>query len=71
MYTITFLFLHGGCDPSAEDAYSTTAPIRTFALVRGLYWPTFDFVIAFWIMIAFYTLLTLLFCMQRSSASFQ
>jgi hypothetical protein len=34
----------------------------TFAFVGGSCCPTLDFVIAFWITIAFYTLLTSLFC---------
>jgi hypothetical protein len=53
---------HGGCDRSAEDAYSFATPDPTFAFVGGLFCRTLDFVIAFWIMIAFYTLLTSLFC---------
>jgi hypothetical protein len=53
---------HGGCDRSAEDAYSSVAPDPTFAFVGGPCCPTLDFVIAFWITIAFYTLLTSLFC---------
>jgi hypothetical protein len=53
---------HGGCDRSAEDAYSSTAPDPTFAFVGDPCCPTLDFVIAFWIMITFYTLLTSLFC---------
>jgi hypothetical protein len=46
----------------AEDAYSSAAPDPTFAFVGGPCCPTLDFVIAFWIMIAFYTLLTSLLC---------
>jgi hypothetical protein len=42
---------HGGCDRSAEDAYSSMAPDPTFAFVGGRWCPTLDFVIAFWIMI--------------------
>jgi hypothetical protein len=42
---------HGGCDRSAEDAYSFTTPDSTFAFVGGPCCPTLDFVIAFWIMI--------------------
>ena len=42
---------HGGCDRSAEDAYSSMAPDPTFAFVGGQWCPTLDFVIAFWIMI--------------------
>jgi hypothetical protein len=42
---------HGGCDRSAEDAYSSMALDPTFAFVGGLWCPTLDFVIAFWIMI--------------------
>jgi hypothetical protein len=37
-------------------------PDLTFAFVGGRCCPTLDFVIAFWIMIKFYTLLTSLFC---------
>jgi hypothetical protein len=47
---------------SAEDAYSSAAPDPTFTFVGGPCCPTLDVVIAFWIMIAFYTLLTSLFC---------
>jgi hypothetical protein len=53
---------HGGCDQSAEDAYSSAAPDPTFAFVGGPCCLTLDFVNAFWITIAFYTLLTSLFC---------
>jgi hypothetical protein len=52
---------HGGCDLSAEDAHSSAAPDPTFAFVGGPCFPTLNFVIAFWIMIMFYTLLTSLF----------
>jgi hypothetical protein len=52
---------------SAEDAYSSAAPDPTLAFVGGPCCPTLDFVIAFWIMIAFYTLLTSLFCIERRS----
>jgi hypothetical protein len=52
---------HGGCDRSAEDAY-TYDP--TLAFVGGLCCPTLDFVIAFWIMITIYTLLTSVFCIN-------
>ena len=38
---------HGGCDRSAEDAYSSAAPDPTFAFVEGPCCPTLDFVIAF------------------------
>jgi hypothetical protein len=61
-YTYFRLRAHGGCDRSAEDACSFAAPGPTFAFVGGPYCPTLDFVITFWIMITFYTLLTLLFC---------
>jgi hypothetical protein len=43
-------------------AYSSKAPDPTFAFVRGPCCPTLDFVIAFWTIISFYTLLTSLFC---------
>jgi hypothetical protein len=49
---------------SAEDAYSSVAPDPTFAFVGNPCWPILGFVIAFWIMITFYTLLTSLFCIQ-------
>jgi hypothetical protein len=58
---------HGGCDRSAGDAHSSAAPDPTFAFVGGPYCPALDFVIASWIRIAFYTLLTLLFCITRNS----
>ena len=48
--------VHGGCDWSVEDAYSSAAPDPTFAFVRGPCCPTFHFVFAFWIMITFDTL---------------
>jgi hypothetical protein len=54
----------GGCDWSAGDAHSSAAPDPTFAFVGGPCCPTLDFVIAFWIMITFYTLLTSLFCID-------
>jgi hypothetical protein len=57
----------GGCDRSAEDAYSSAALGPLLAFVGGLYWPTLDFVIAFWIIITIYTLLTLLFCIVKLS----
>jgi hypothetical protein len=56
---------HGGCDRSVEDAYSSAVPDSTFAFVEGLCCPTLDFVIALWITIAFYTLLTSLFCIYN------
>jgi hypothetical protein len=40
----------------------------TFAFVGGSCCPTLDFVIAFWTTIAFYTLLTSLFCICSKSA---
>jgi hypothetical protein len=52
---------HCGCDRSAEDAHSSAAPDPTFEFVGGSCCPTLDFVIALWIMITFYTLLSLLF----------
>jgi hypothetical protein len=55
---------HGRCDRSAEDAYASAAPDPTFACVGGPCCPALDFVIAFWIMITFYTLLTSLFCIH-------
>jgi hypothetical protein len=56
---------HGGCDRSAEDAHSFATPDPTFAFVGGPCCPTLDFAIAFWIMTAFYTLLTSLFCIKK------
>jgi hypothetical protein len=52
------------CDRSAEAAHSSAAPDPTFVFVGGPCCHTLDFVIAFWIMITFYTLLTSLFCIQ-------
>jgi hypothetical protein len=54
------------CERSAEDAYPSEAPDPTFAFVGGLCCPTLDFVIAFWIMITFYTLLTSLICIGKT-----
>jgi hypothetical protein len=62
LYWNRFYHSYGGCDRSTEDAYSSSAPDPTLAFVGGLCYPTLDFVIAFWIIIAFYTLLTSLFC---------
>jgi hypothetical protein len=53
-----------------ENVYNFTTPDPTFAFVGGPYCPTLDFVIAFWIMIAFYTLLTSLFCIQIGTPVF-
>jgi hypothetical protein len=58
---------HGGCDRSAEDAYSSMAPDPNFAFVGGLCCLTLDFVFAIWILITFYTLLTSLFCIYTRS----
>jgi hypothetical protein len=63
MTSDTWNGVHGGCDWSAGDAHSA-APDPTFAFVGGPCCPTLDFVIAFRIMIAFYTLLTSLFCIS-------
>jgi hypothetical protein len=63
-YTLFRLRAHGGCDRSAEDAFSSATPDPTFAFVGGPCCPTLDFVIAFWIMITFYTLLTSLICIM-------
>jgi hypothetical protein len=46
---------HGGCDQLAEDAYSSAAPDPTSTFAGRPCRPTLDFVIAFWIMITFYT----------------
>jgi hypothetical protein len=64
-YTWFRLRAHGGCDRSAEDAYSSQAPDPTFAFVGGPCWPTLDFVTASWIMIIFYTMLISLFCIMN------
>jgi hypothetical protein len=53
--------VYGGCDRSTEVAYSSAALEVTF-LFEGLCFCAFDFVVAFRIMITFYTLLTSLFC---------
>jgi hypothetical protein len=42
-----------------------SAPDPTFAFVGGPCCPTLYFVIAFWITIALYTLLTLIFCIEK------
>jgi hypothetical protein len=57
---------HGRCDRSAEDAYTSATPDPTFAVVGGLCCPILDFEFAFWIMITFDTLLTLLSCIVSS-----
>jgi hypothetical protein len=46
-YTWFRLRAHGGCDRSAEDAYSSAAPAPIFAFVRGSCWTELDFVFAF------------------------
>jgi hypothetical protein len=53
---------HGGCDRSAEDAYSSMALDPTFAFVGGPCCFKLNFLFALWIMITFYTLLTPIFC---------
>jgi hypothetical protein len=68
-YTLFRLRAHSVCDRSTEDAYYSAAPDPIFAFVGGPWCPTFDFVIALWIMIAFYTLLTLLFCIWKHMPS--
>jgi hypothetical protein len=57
---------HGGCDRSAEDAYSSVDPDPTFAFVGGPYYLTLDFVFAL-LIIMFYTLLTSLLCISKWS----
>ena len=53
------LWAHGGCDRSAEDAYSSMAPDPAFAFVGGPCCPTLDFVYMFFgTMITFNTLFT-------------
>ena len=59
-FTLFRLRAHGGCDRSAEDAYSSMAPDLTFAFVGGPCCLTLDFVYLFfffWIMITFNTML--------------
>jgi hypothetical protein len=56
---------HGGCDRSAEDAYSSMAPDPTLAFVVGPCCLTLEYIFALWIMITFYMLLTSLFCMIK------
>jgi hypothetical protein len=53
VYLISIERAYGGCDRSAEDAYSSMAPDRTFAFLAGPCCPSLDFVFAFWIMITF------------------
>jgi hypothetical protein len=54
---------HGGCDRSAEDSYSSVAPDPTFTFIGGPCCPTFEAVIAFWIMITFHIVnFTILYC---------
>ena len=55
---LTFrLRAHGGCDRSAEDAYSSMALNPALVFVEGPCCPTLDFVCVFWTMITFNTLL--------------
>jgi hypothetical protein len=49
----------------AGDAYSSAEPDPTFTFVGGQCCPTLDFVVAFRIMITFYTLLSSLFCIEK------
>jgi hypothetical protein len=58
---------YGGCDGSAEDIYSSMAPDSTFAFVGGPYCPSLNFVIPYWTVITFHTLLSTLFCMSAMS----
>jgi hypothetical protein len=44
-----------------EDAYSLATTDTIFAVLGGPCSPALDFIFAFWIMITFYTILTLLF----------
>jgi type IV secretory pathway TrbD component len=57
------LRVHGGCDRSAEDAYSSVASDHTFTIAGGLLCTTLEFLFAFWIMITFDILLTSIFGM--------
>jgi hypothetical protein len=57
---------HGGCDRSAEDAYSSMAPDPAPAFVGGPCCPTLGFVIVLWIMLTFHTLLSSNFVFQVS-----
>jgi hypothetical protein len=54
--------VHGGCDRSAEDAYSSTASDPTIAFVWGQCCPTLDFAFDFWTINTFYTFLTSQLC---------
>ena len=47
---------------AGDAACSSAAPDSAFAFVGGPCCPTLEFVIVFWIMITFYTMLTSLFC---------
>jgi hypothetical protein len=70
-YTLFWLSAHGRCDRSTEDAYYSAAPDSTFTFVGGPCCPTLDFVFAFWIVIAFCTLLTSLFCIILECPQFK
>ena len=61
---------HGGCDRSAEDAYSSMAPDPAFAFVEGPCCPTLDFVCVIWTTITFDTLLLRHFISLPSSSNF-
>jgi hypothetical protein len=50
------------CDRSVRTVYYSAARDPAFAFVGGPYCLILEFVISFWIMITFYTLLTSLFC---------
>ena len=46
-YQNHLVLVHGGCDWSAEDAYSTMAPDPTFGIVGGPCCPTPDLLYVF------------------------
>jgi hypothetical protein len=52
-YTWFRLRAHGGFDRSADDAYSSAAPVPTLAFVDGLYCPALDFVFVFGLWLRF------------------
>jgi hypothetical protein len=53
--------LTAGVAGQQGNAHSSVAPDPTFTFTGGLCFPTLDFVIAFWIVLPFYTLLSSLF----------
>jgi hypothetical protein len=58
-YTYFRLWVHGGCDRSAEDVYIILHGIWPYLpICCGLRCLTLNFVLGFWVMITFHTLLT-------------